>query len=161
MSHLRRPAPQAELPHSAPVAPLPAHYDRSILRDYSVTTLTHNLWIPSSLTLKEASTLATRAHISDIRSYNLPSALDHPEVVDDYLVQECLQGRMAGPFAEAPFHPFHCSGMGVVPKQDGSWQVITHLSAPGGLSVNDFIDPESVTLSYTTIDTAQPISLSC
>ena len=95
---------------------------------------------------------------SDIRSHNLPSALDHPEVVDDYLVQECLQGRMAGPFAEAPFHPFHCSGIGVVPKQDGSWRVITHLSAPGGLSVNDFIDPESVTLSYTTIDTATNIA---
>ena len=45
-----------------------------------------------------------------------------------------------------------------MPKQDGSWRVITHLSAPDGLSINDHIDPEAVTLSYTTIDHAVKIS---
>ena len=59
---------------------------------------------------------------------------------------------MAGPFQDPPFNPFHYSGLGAVPKQDGTWRVITHLSAPDGISVNDHIDPESVTLSYTTID---------
>ena len=41
---------------------------------------------------------------------------------------------MAGPFNEPPFSPspFHYSGMGVVLKQDGSWRVITHLSATRG-----------------------------
>jgi hypothetical protein len=36
--------------------------------------------------------------------------------------------------------------------------VITHLSAPDGLSINDHIDPESITLSYTTIDDAVSIT---
>ena len=58
------------------------------------------------------------------------------------LHSECKQGRMAGPFDEPPFSPFHCSGMVVVvPKQDGSCRVITHLSAPEGRSINNFIDP--------------------
>ena len=65
---------------------------------------------------------------------------------------------MAGPFSQPPFSPFHCSGLGVVPKQDGTWRVITHLSAPGGHSINDYIDPEAVTLSYTTVDSAVEIA---
>lgn len=82
----------------------------------------------------------------DVRAPNLSSASVHPEVIDNHLSKECGAGRMAGPFTTPPFHPFHCSGLGVVPKQDGSWQVITHLSAPDGLSINDHIDPESVIL---------------
>lgn len=90
----------------------------------------------------------------DLRSPNLPSAFKHPEVIDHYIAHECAQGRMAGPFVDPPFQPFHCSGLGTVPKGDGTWRVITHLSAPDGLSINDHIDPESVSLSYTTVDEA-------
>ena len=90
----------------------------------------------------------------DLRAPNLASAFQHPSAIDNYLHSECKQGRMAGPFDEPPFSPFHCSGMGVVPKQDGSWRVITHLSAPEGGSINDFIDPEAVTLKYITVDNA-------
>ena len=91
---------------------------------------------------------------NNIRSTNLPSAYEHPQVIDTYIDGECSAGRMAGPFQDPPFNPFHYSGLGAVPKQDGTWRVITHLSAPDGISVNDHIDPESVTLSYTTIDDA-------
>lgn len=91
---------------------------------------------------------------TNLRASNLASAADHPEVIDKYLQEECAKGRMAGPFLDPPFQPFHCSGLGVVPKQDGSWRVITHLSAPDGLSINDYIDPEAVTLQYTTVDEA-------
>ena len=94
----------------------------------------------------------------DIQSPNLPFAAAHPQEVSDYLQKECVAGRMAGPFPRPPFFPFHFSGLGVFPKQDGSWQVITHLSAPGGLSINDYIDAESVTLSYTTVDHAVQIT---
>ena len=37
---------------------------------------------------------------------------------------------------------------------DGGWRVIYHLSAPPGNSVNDFIDPTSLSLHYCTIDAA-------
>ena len=89
---------------------------------------------------------------------NLPSAYKHPEAIDNYLSKECQQGRMAGPFKEPPFYPFHCSGLGAIPKQDGTWRVITHLSAPDNLSINDHIDSTSVTLSYTTVDDAISIA---
>ena len=59
---------------------------------------------------------------------------------------------MAGLFSRQPFEPFHCSGLGVIPKQDSSWRVIMHLSEPEGSSINDYIDPEAVAISYTTID---------
>jgi len=95
---------------------------------------------------------------TDLQAPNLPSAADYPDAIDEYLQHECNQGRMAGPFQDPPFHPFHCSGLGVVPKQDGSWRVITHLSAPEGLSINDYIDPEAVTLQYTTVDEAISIA---
>ena len=88
----------------------------------------------------------------DLRAYNLHSAYEHSEAIDEYLQHEGKYGRIAGPFQEPPFQPFHCSGMGIIPKQDGAWRVITHLSAPDGLSVNDHIDPEAVTLRYATID---------
>ena len=63
-----------------------------------------------------------------------------------------------GAVPPAPFEPFYCLGLGVVLKLDGTWRVITHLSAPDGLSINDYIDPESVTLSYTTVENAVGIS---
>lgn len=33
------------------------------------------------------------------------------------------------------------SPTGIVPKKTGRWRLITYLSAPGGYSINDFIDP--------------------
>ena len=44
--------------------------------------------------------------------------------------------------------------MGVVPKKDGTWRVIYHLSAPHSRSINDYIDPDAFSLSYCTIDDA-------
>ena len=91
---------------------------------------------------------------SDLQAPNLTSASQYPSAIDHYLHSDCKQDRMAGPFDEPPFSSFRCAGMGVVLKQDGSWQVITHLSAPKGQSINTFIDHEAVTLKYTKVDNA-------
>jgi hypothetical protein len=48
----------------------------------------------------------------------------------------------------------HCSGLGAVPKKNGKWKVIMHLSASRGVSVNDHISKEEFSLSYTSIDRA-------
>ena len=61
---------------------------------------------------------------------------------------------MAGPYPTPPYPNLHCSGLGVVPKKDGSWRLINHLSAPAGDSINDYIDPLEFTLDYCTIDNA-------
>ena len=42
-------------------------------------------------------------------------------------------------------------------KHDGGWWIIYHLSAPPGLSINDFIDSDSCSLSYCSVDDAYTI----
>ena len=151
LHHMRRSALQAELPnHPTYLQP----YDRSLLRDLCIHTHTHNL-LPLITSLTSGFDIGYHGPHRDIRSPNLPSAYEHLTVVDTYLSSECAAGRMAGPFRDPPFT---CSGLGAIPKQDGTWRVITHLSAPAGWSVNDYIDPEEVTLSYTTIDDAVSIA---
>ena len=60
---------------------------------------------------------------------------------------------MAGPYKSPPYHTLQCSGVGVVPKNDGGWRLINHLSAPAGNTINDHRSI-SLTLQYTTIDDA-------
>ncbi|XP_077338353.1 uncharacterized protein LOC143983017 [Lithobates pipiens] len=86
---------------------------------------------------------------------NLRSALDHPGVVDDKLGKEVALGRMGGPFEVQPWGDLVVSPLGVVPKKEpGKFRLIHHLSFPKGGSVNDFIDPEACTVSYTSFDAA-------
>ena len=85
---------------------------------------------------------------------NLPSAYQQPEVIDTALKKECEAGRILGPFSTPPLSNFRTSGLGLVPKHDGGWRVIYHLSTPIGLSINDFIDPSTYSLSYCSVDDA-------
>jgi hypothetical protein len=39
-----------------------------------------------------------------------------------------------------------------VPKSDGGWRMITHLSYPSGASINDGIDNQFCTVQYTSFD---------
>ena len=69
---------------------------------------------------------------------NLNSALEHPEVVTEYLRTEMLLGRVAGPFPPGAVPHVHISRFGVIPKgQTGKWRLIVDLSHPKGHSVND------------------------
>ena len=40
-----------------------------------------------------------------------------------------------------------------MPKKDGKWRLIHHLSFPNGESVNDFIDKDLCSVKYTSFDT--------
>ena len=86
---------------------------------------------------------------------NMPSASQHPEVIDEYLRTELSLGRMLGPFSldQVPPHT-HVNRMGLTPKghNTGKWRLITDLSYPRGASVNDGIDPRLCSLSYTSVD---------
>ena len=88
---------------------------------------------------------------------NLQSAFQQPTVIDTTLKEECEAGRILGPFQHPPLPNFRTSGLGLVPKHDGGWRIIYHLSAPHNLSINDFIDPSSYSLTYCTIDNAYRI----
>ena len=88
---------------------------------------------------------------------NLQSAFAHPSILDDALANECANNRILGPFDSPPLPNLRCSGLGLVPKHDGGWRTIYHLSAPPGHSINDFIDPSTYTLTYCTVDNAYAI----
>ena len=82
------------------------------------------------------------------------SAHQQPEVIDAALKRECEAGRILGPFSTPPLGNFRTSGLGLVPKHNGGWRVIHHLSTRIGLSINDFIDPNTYSLSYCSVDDA-------
>ena len=88
---------------------------------------------------------------------NLHSASQQPEIIDTTLKDECRAGRILGPFRHPPLPNFCTSGLGLVPKHDGGWRIIYHLSAPHERSINDYIDPTEYSLSYCTIDDAYKI----
>lgn len=87
-------------------------------------------------------------------SNNLTSAFQQPDILDTNIITECREGRIIGPFQTPPLPNFRCSGLGLVPKHDGGWRAIYHLSAPYGSSINDFISSQDYTLSYCSVDDA-------
>ena len=87
---------------------------------------------------------------------NLHSAAEHPEVINEYLLSELQESRVAGPFARSAIPSAHSSRFGVIPKslQTGKWQLIVDLSHPKGKSVNDGIPKSFCSMSYITTDDA-------
>ena len=88
---------------------------------------------------------------------NMLSAWQHPDVVQTYLANEGSLSRMLGPFPPstvAQLPPLHINRFGVIPKghNPGKWRLITDLSYPPGYSVNDGIDPDLCSLSYSTVE---------
>ena len=90
-------------------------------------------------------------------SRNLHSAYQNPTTLDAVIAEERKLGRFLGPFNQPPLLSFRSSGLGLVPKHDGGWRFICHLSAPHGSSINDYIDPESFSLTYCSVDDAYAI----
>lgn len=67
---------------------------------------------------------------------NLPSAREHPEVVREYLANECSKGRVLGPLDPSQYPQVHTSRFGVIPKSTpGEWRLILDMSHPEGSSV--------------------------
>ena len=87
-------------------------------------------------------------------SQNLHSAYQHPAILDATIAEECKLGRFLGPLDKPPLPSFRSSGLGLVPKHDGGWRTICHLSAPHGFSINSHIYPESFSLTYCSVDDA-------
>ena len=86
---------------------------------------------------------------------NLPSVREQPQVVRDYLAQECALGRILGPLDPKLYPQVHTSRFGIIPKSTpGKWRLIVDLSSPRGKSVNDGIAEEVCSLSYVGIDEA-------
>lgn len=100
--------------------------------------------------------------ISNTRSDNLKSAKIAAEIVSEKLRKEKELGRVAGPFHEPPFNPFHVSPIGLVEKKEpNSYRLIHHLSFPKGLSINDAIPRELSSIQYESIQNAIQSILAC
>ena len=82
------------------------------------------------------------------------SALVHPTPVEDYLHTELQASQIIGPIPDNAL--IQISRFGVIPKsgQPGKWCSILHLSSPHGSSVNDAIQKDMCSLTYTTVDQA-------
>ena len=86
---------------------------------------------------------------------NMLSATQHREVVSDYLREELALNRVVQlPKPVAVQLGIHCNPIGVIPKRykPNKWRLIVDLSSPGSASVNDGIDKEMCSLSYTSVD---------
>ena len=86
---------------------------------------------------------------------NMLSAVQHPKEVNDYLKEELAMNRLVQfPKPVADHLGAHCSPIGVIPKKHkpNKWRLIVDQSSPNGASVNDGINKEMCSLSYTSVD---------
>ena len=83
------------------------------------------------------------------------SAYEHPEVVSEYLAQECRAARVLSQFPASPVPQLQISSFGVIPKRHWlrKWCLILDLSSPEGHSVNDGIDPTVCSLNLISMST--------
>ena len=88
---------------------------------------------------------------------NMLSATQNPHVIGEYLRKETNGGNMFGPFPMQSAPVVHLNRFGVIPKkyQVDRWRLISDLSFPEGLSVNDAINPRLCSLSYMYITVDQ------
>jgi hypothetical protein len=73
---------------------------------------------------------------------NLKSAVENKFITREKLQKEVKLERMAGSFPTKPISTLRTSPIGIVPKHDGGWRLIAHLSYPPGQGVNHIIDQE-------------------
>ncbi len=82
-----------------------------------------------------------------ILSENLASTLEDTEIIDNKLRNDLALQRVVEVKAPAP--PFISSPLGLVPKHDGGWRKIHHLSHLRGHSVNSQIPDGAGEMRYT------------
>ena len=84
----------------------------------------------------------------------MSSALEHLEVVEQYLREEGRTGCILGPFNQGEIPDLHISRISVILKGQNSvkWRLITDLTFLVGTSVNTAISLAHCTLQYTSVD---------
>ena len=86
-------------------------------------------------------------------AHNMPCS--NHDVVSEYLKGELNLNRLVRlSNREAALAGIHCSPIGIIPKKNkpGKWRLIVDLSSPEGASVNDGVNKELCSLSYTSVD---------
>ena len=92
------------------------------------------------------------SHSCRSSSRNMLSAMEKPQIVSEYLAEECAEGRILGPFAHSKLPQVHTRCFGIIPKgTTGKWWLIVDMSSPEGASANDAIRESLSSLSYIGI----------
>ena len=84
-----------------------------------------------------------------ILSDNMPTAKNDPDTMEKKITDDLLHRRIVITSATTPFIS---SPLGFVPKPDGSWRRIHHLSYPAGRSTNDGIPLIARAIVYITLE---------
>ena len=90
-------------------------------------------------------------------SQNLPSADADPDTITLGFTKDILLGRV---LKVTPSFPYISSSLGLVPKSNGGWRRIHHLSHSKHISVNDGIPDEAVHLKYASLQEVLDLVLS-
>ena len=92
-------------------------------------------------------------HTHESAKANMKSAQENPAVVNQYIQRELACNRFIGPVNPSLVN---VNRFGVIPKrhQPGKWRLITDLSHPPGLSINDGIEPRLCSVHYSSVDEA-------
>lgn len=85
---------------------------------------------------------------------NMKSAIQHSNELAEKIKKEIDLGRVLGPFSAPPISNLRCNPVGLLPKKQGGWRMITNLSHPFGESVNDYIDQQFCSVNYSSFDDA-------
>lgn len=90
---------------------------------------------------------------------NLLSAIKQPDITSQLIASELANGYLIGPFDAIPYSQYRISPVGIAEgKYSGKKRLIVDLSAPHENllhpSLNDLIDKDEFSLTYTTIDNA-------
>ena len=111
------------------------------------------LYLVSGLTLGLSNGCADL--IAGDAAINLPSCLEAPAVIDEYIQRELDASRLVGPFASHCAAVSRISPVGLIPKKTpGAFRVIHHISYPLGESANDHISREHTAVQYESIHDA-------
>ena len=80
-----------------------------------------------------------------------------PDSYTEKIDKEVRLKRVGGPFDSPPFPTLQVSPIGLVPKKDGDFRLIHHLSFPDSNSINHCINSTEGTVHYASIDDAAAI----
>ena len=102
---------------------------------------------------KKILNLIFKAQEFQFKQKNLRSATTHEKALLEQINKEIdLGGNSWVFFTEKPISNLRLNPVGVVLKSNAGWRLISHLSSPLGESVNDFIDPNLCSVSYSRFE---------
>ena len=87
-----------------------------------------------------------------VKQFEVCLSYEHHYELVEKVNKEIKLGRIMGPLNRLPLANIHLSPVGLVPKSDGGWRMITHLSYPKSSGINSFIDPDLCAVHYASFD---------